>query len=119
MESKEVTLELLKEAFPPKEIILKWFRGEDADWPPQPEPAPLRFVEGTRVLCRVGPTDWAPGTVLQLWYREENWQPGMFAPYKIHLEDGRDIFAPQDIDQIIRLNPGVPQTVTLPGEEAD
>lgn len=113
MEAKEVTVEKLREVFPPAEILEQWFDGEDADWPPEPEPDPLelRFRVGHKVLCRVGPTDWAPGVVTQLWYREKSWQPGMYAPYKIHLDDGRDIFAPQDKDQIIRLNPNVEQTV--------
>jgi hypothetical protein len=119
MEAKDVTLEHLQEAFPPPDIIEKWYRGEDADWPPEPEPIPLRFREGHKVLCRVGPTEWAPGVVTQLWYRESNWQPGMFAPYKIHLDDGRDIFAPQDMDQIIRLNPNEKQTVPLDSEAAE
>ena len=110
MEAKAVKTEHLQAAFPPAEIVEKWFRGEDAEWPPEPEPVELRFQQGTKVLCRVGPTDWAPGTVVQLWYREPNWQQGMYAPYKIRLEDGRDIFAPQDMDQIIRLNPKYEQS---------
>jgi hypothetical protein len=40
----------------------------------------------------------------------------MFAPYKVHLEDGRDIFAPQDIEQVIRVNPGDETDV---GEDID
>lgn len=109
MEAKEVTQDHLQEAFPPADIFEKWYRGEDAEWPPpqdeQLQPVDLRFDVGAQVLCRVGPTEWAAGTVVQLWYRESNWQPGMYAPYKIHLADGRDIFAPQDIEQVIRLNP--------------
>jgi hypothetical protein len=105
MEPKEVTPDILKEVFPTGDVLEKWFNGEDAPWPPEPEPQELRFQIGTDVLCRVGPTDWAPGKVLQLWYRENGWPEGAFAPYKIRLEDGRDIFAPQDMDQIIRLNP--------------
>lgn len=105
MEPKEVTPEILADCFPPGEILEKWLNGEDAAWPPEPEPQELRFEVGTDVLCRVGPTDWAPGKVQQLWYRENGWPEGAFAPYKILLEDGRDIFAPQDMDQIIRLNP--------------
>ena len=107
MEAKDVTKEHLIAAFPPADILEKWYRGEDAEWPPsqEPEPVDLRFSVGAKVLCRVGPTEWAPGTVAQLWYRESAWQPGMYAPYKIHLEDGRDIFAPQDLEQVIRLNP--------------
>jgi len=105
MEAYEVTQEILQEVFPPPEILQKWHRGEEAAWPPEPEPMELRFALNTAVLCRVGPTDWAPGIVIQQWYREPGWPEGHFAPYKIRLEDGRDIFAPQDLDQIIRINP--------------
>lgn len=111
-----VTPNALKEVFPPAEILEKWFKGEDAVWPPEPEPQELRFGLGTNVLCRVGPTDWAPGKVLQLWYRENGWPEGAYAPYKIRLDDGRDIYAPQDMDQVIRLNPDGNQN-GVPGRE--
>ena len=108
MTAKEVTKEKLEGSFPTREVLEKWQRGEDADWPPDEEetqmPA-LRFAVGTKVICRIGPnaeTDWAPGTISLLWYRETNWPPGSYAPYRIKLDDGRDIFAPGDIDQIIQ-----------------
>mmetsp|Transcript_44531 Transcript_44531/g.66101 ORF Transcript_44531/g.66101 Transcript_44531/m.66101 type:complete len:198 (-) Transcript_44531:81-674(-) len=104
MESKDVNLEELKEVFPPDDILRAWHRGEDPDWPGlDDETMPqLRFEIGTLVECRIGPTDWAPGKVAQLWYREPGWPQGSWAPYKIRLDDGRDIFAPGDLDQIIR-----------------
>lgn len=111
MEAKEVTKDDLKESFPTKEVLEKWHKGEDAEWPPMDDPSEmpqLRFDLGAKVLCRIGPDpekDWAPGTVSQLWYREPNWPPGSFAPYKIKLDDGRDIFAPGDMDQVIRKQP--------------
>jgi hypothetical protein len=110
MEAKEVTKEELKNNFPTVPVLEAWFRGEDADWPPMEDPdfPELRFSVGTRVLCRVGPnaeTDWAAGTIVLLWYREETWPPGSFAPYKIELDDGRNIFAPGDMDQVIRKHP--------------
>jgi hypothetical protein len=101
----EVTQETLSDVFPPAEIFEKWYKGEDAKWPPEPEPVELRFDVGFEVLCRVGPQDWLPGKIIQLWYRESSWPEWVFAPYKILLEDGRSIFAPQDNDQIIKLNP--------------
>jgi hypothetical protein len=103
MEAKEVTKQDLEHMFPPQPILEKWHAGEDAEWPPQEEPPELRFSIGTKVECRVGPADWAKGTVAQLWYREPQWPEGSFAPYKIRLDDGRDIYAPADMDQIIRL----------------
>lgn len=111
MEAKDVTEEELKGGFPTKEVLEAWHRGEEAEWPPEPEwdeatnLPKLRFAVGDRVLCRVGPDPvegWAPGSVAQLWYREPNWPPGSWAPYKIRLDDGRDIFAPGDMDQVIK-----------------
>lgn len=103
-EASEVTEEMLREVVPPNEIISKWFRGEEAEWPPEPEPPELRFEVGTKVQCRVGPTQWESGTIIQQWYRENSWPDGVFAPYKIHLSNGKDIYAPQDMDQMIRLD---------------
>ena len=112
-ESKDVTQEMLLDNFPTNKVLLKWSRGEDAEWPPfdddeldlQPARPRLRFDVGTRVVCRVGPdpvTGWAPGLVTQQWYREPSWPADSWAPYKVELQDGRSIFAPGDVDQIIR-----------------
>jgi hypothetical protein len=112
-EAKDVTEEDIKHFFPTPEVLEKWYKGEEADWPPMvdelgPDDFPkLRFEVGTKVLCRVGPADWAPGTIIQLWYREAQWPAGSFAPYKIKLDSGSDIFAPGDLDQVIRRNPDV------------
>jgi hypothetical protein len=81
MEAREVTKEELSNNFPTTEVLEKWYRGEDADWPPfeEPEFPELRFDVGTRVLCRIGPDankDWAPGEIVLLWYREPNWPKG-------------------------------------------
>lgn len=112
MEAKEVTPEELKNVFPPPKILEKWHAGEDADWPPEPDygAAPmgfpqLRFEVGQKVLCRIGPDVWFPGEIVQLWYRESHWPANSWAPYKIRLDDGRDIFAPGDLDQVIKVNP--------------
>lgn len=108
-ESKEVTYEELVDTFPPEYVLRKWFAGDDVDWPPDdfddnalPQ---LRFDVGDNVMCRIGPdpvTGWANGTIVQLWYREASWPDGSWAPYKVKLEDGRQIFAPGDMDQIIK-----------------
>uniref|UniRef100_A0A7R9WWB7 Uncharacterized protein n=1 Tax=Craspedostauros australis TaxID=1486917 RepID=A0A7R9WWB7_9STRA len=110
MLAKEVTKEELQRSFPTDDVLTKWQKGERAEWPPMDdgpddELPQLRFVPGQKVFCRIGPDatkDWAPGQVIQLWYREKNWPPGSFAPYKIKLDDGRQIFAPADMDQVIR-----------------
>jgi len=108
MEAGDVTDQDMHHVFPPPEIVEKWHLGEEAEWPPQESVPRLRFDVGQEVMCRVGATDWSPGRVIQLWYREPNWPEGAFAPYKIRLDDGRDIFAPADMDQIIKANPNPP-----------
>jgi hypothetical protein len=113
LESKDVSKEALLDVFPTPQVLAAWSRGEDAEWPPMDDDddendayrPSLRFAIGTRVKCRVGPdpvTGWAPGRVVQLWYREPSWPSNSWAPYKIELDDGRNIFAPGDVDQIIR-----------------
>jgi hypothetical protein len=110
MEAKDVTREELEYMFPPLEILEQWHAGRDAAWPPALEDdddaalpnVALRFPVGTPVSCRVGPEEWAPGTIVQLWYSEPNWPPGSYAPYKVRLDDGRNIFAPADLDQVIK-----------------
>ena len=108
MEAKEVTKEELERSIPTHDVLEAWHKGEEADWPPMDDPLEmpqLRFDLGTKVECRIGPDaekDWGLGTVTELWYREPSWPPGSFAPYKIKLDDGRQIFAPGDMDQVIR-----------------
>ena len=128
MTVKEVKPEHLKSVFPPNDILTKWHAGEDADWPPLDEDYELdednmprlRFGLGQRVQCRIGPdavTGWASGTVMLLWYREASWPPGSMAPYQVQLDDGRMIFAPQDVEQVIRSgpqNPAASQATALP-----
>ena len=100
MEAREVTREDLLLSFPTDDVLAKWHRGEDAEWPPldgpfdepyfeeeeeeqYPQMPTLRFTVGTKVLCRIGPDaerDWATGLITQLWYREANWPEGSFAP---------------------------------------
>ena len=109
MEAHEVTIEIIKENFPYGDVLEKWSKGEEAEWPPMDmmtdQLPDLRFDVGQKVECRVGPdevTGWAKGTVAQQWYREQGWAEGSFAPYKIDLDDGRAIFAPGDVDMVIR-----------------
>ena len=105
-EAYEVTKEELKVKFPTRDVLEKWHQGIDEEWPPIELDLPqLRFTVGTKVMCRTGPNpekDWLPGTITQLWYKEKSWPEGSFAPYKVKLDDGRQIFAPGDMDQVIR-----------------
>ncbi|KAL7476631.1 hypothetical protein ACHAW6_002480 [Cyclotella cf. meneghiniana] len=114
LEAKDVSEEDFLDFFPTEDVLNAWSRGEDAEWPPIDDDDDeidftqrprLRFSVGQRVVCRVGPDPvkgWAPGRVIQLWYREPTWPANSLAPYKIELDDGRNIFAPGDVDQIIR-----------------
>ena len=57
---------------------------------------------GSRVECCVGKDHWEPGTVVALWYTEEGFPPGFYAPYQVELDMGNLIFAPDDSDRCIR-----------------
>jgi len=62
----------------------------------------LRFRVGTEVLCNMGmlaAPQWAPGRVVDLNYEKPT---GQYHPYQVKLECGTLIFAPQDIDTIIK-----------------
>jgi len=65
----------------------------------------LRFAVGDRVQCNRGADGWADGVVAGHLYRDEHMPPGMVAPYQITLDDGGLIFAPADVDQVIRRPP--------------
>ena len=69
---------------------------------------PLRFKVGSRVKCCVDEGRWASGTVIELWYTEDNFAQGFYAPYQVELDEGRLIFAPEDSDACIRRE-GAPE----------
>mmetsp|Transcript_30461 Transcript_30461/g.81946 ORF Transcript_30461/g.81946 Transcript_30461/m.81946 type:complete len:212 (+) Transcript_30461:81-716(+) len=107
MEVNEVDQEALQEFMPTAHVLEGWGRGEEHKWPPLPDPGEppevdLRFNIDDRVECRIGPTKWAPGTVIKHWYREAGWATGHFAPYQIQLDTGKRIFAPKDVNEVIR-----------------
>ncbi|GMH65252.1 hypothetical protein TrVE_jg12774 [Triparma verrucosa] len=114
-ESREVGEEELDEFCPPVDVFTEWYNGNSVEWSPfqddeydMNDEQALRFRVGTLVQCRVGAdpvTGWANGHITELFYRENNWPPGQMAPYKVALDDGRNIFAPQDIPEVIRARP--------------
>lgn len=66
-----------------------------------PRGAPkLRFRPGDRVLCNCG--EWQAGIITGLWYREDEWPRGQYAPYQVRLDSGDMICAPNDADECIR-----------------
>jgi hypothetical protein len=44
----------------------------------------LRLKVGQKVKCNVG--EWASGTIVQHWYREDYWETGRFAPYQVQVQ---------------------------------
>ncbi len=63
---------------------------------------PLRFKVGSRVKCCVDEGRWASGTVIELWYTEDSFAQGFYAPYQVELDEGRLVFAPEDSDGCVR-----------------
>ena len=63
---------------------------------------PLRFKVGSRVQCCVDEDRWASGTVIKLWYTEDSFAQGFYAPYQVELDEGRLVFAPDDSDGCVR-----------------
>ena len=62
----------------------------------------LRFDIGDRVECNAG--EWLTGTIVALFYRDDNMPQGMVAPYQIRVDaDGGLIWAPKDHDAVIRM----------------
>jgi len=62
--------------------------------------AALRFKVGDKVECKTG--EWSKGEVVGLMYRDEYMTPGMVAPYQVKLANGELIYAPADVDEVIR-----------------
>ena len=60
-------------------------------------------LRGSRAECRTGRTEWTPGTVVALNYRDDQMPQGLVAPYQIDLDNGRLIWAPKDDDCVIRI----------------
>lgn len=70
---------------------------------PEPGPIPtdkLRFKIGDRVECRR--TKWEKGVITELWYREDLWETGRYAPYQVLLDNDDLIWSPRDSNIFIR-----------------
>lgn len=70
---------------------------------PEPGPVPtdkLTYKVGDHVICK---TDkWVEGIITQLWYREELWETGRYAPYQVLLENYQLIWVPRDSEIFIK-----------------
>ena len=64
------------------------------------EATTLRFPVGTRCECNCG--QWKSGTVVKHFYVQSSFPEGMCVPYQVELDDGKKIFAPADVDCVIR-----------------
>ena len=64
--------------------------------------AKLRFHVGSRVECKC--QAWEVGTVISLFYVQDDFRSGYCAPYKVKLDNGRSIFAPSDTIDVIRAH---------------
>ena len=85
-------------------------RPLEDDAPPAPGPKPtdtLTYKVGDRIRCSYGDGDWVLGKVVALWFREEWWDTGRYAPYQVEIENadttgGRLIYVPYDRSSCIR-----------------
>ena len=64
-------------------------------------PAAPRFAVGAAVECNVGDDGWRRGTVVAQHYLEDGWERTV--PYQVELADGKLIYAPEDVDELVRL----------------
>lgn len=70
---------------------------------PDPGPIPtikLKYKVGDKVKCKL--EKWMNGIVTELWYREDLWQTGRYAPYQVILENGDLICVPRDSEIFIK-----------------
>jgi len=68
--------------------------------------AKLRFKVGDKVECNTGGGKWSVGSIVAHLYRDEYMPPGMVAPYQVRLDSGDLIYAPEDINEVIRKAKG-------------
>jgi len=65
-----------------------------------------RFKENTRVLANVVPGNaLVPGTIVKTNHYEPAYRQDALVPYKIALDDGRNVFAPLDHDSCVQAMP--------------
>lgn len=97
----------LKDDFPAYEVECCVADPGCEDHSTAPRGAPkLRFRPGDRVICNCG--DWEAGTIIGLWYREDEWPRGQYAAYQVQLDSGNMVCAPNDVDECIRSAAGTP-----------
>jgi len=77
----------------------------------------LRFQIGDRVECNCG--KWVAGTIIKHFYVQKTFPEGMCAPYQVRLDDGKLIFAPADVDRVIRKLEQEPENVMVDDEWID
>merc|ERR1711907_21209 len=60
----------------------------------------LRFGIADRVYCNTA-EGWQLGSVVELYYREDDWPDGQVAAYQVELDAGCLVYVPQDSEQFI------------------
>lgn len=69
---------------------------------------PLRFPVGAPVSCRLGEGEWATGTVVAQYYREDSFPEGARVPYQVLIDDQfkrgklNAVWSPADDDVCIK-----------------
>jgi len=72
------------------------------------QPSNRRFKVGDHVECNIGQAVWPPGLVEEVdimdaeLNKRNKWPVDRRCPYKVKLFDGKQIFAPDDADDVIR-----------------
>ena len=87
-----ITDEIAKGSQTEESAVAAWLdRTNDAAWPfyksvtwEKPTEA-LRFAVGDHVQANIG-DQWAPATVVAVWYREPNWPAALVAAYQMKLD---------------------------------
>ena len=89
---------IFREALPP------WLKNQPADVNlPESGPTPtgtLTYKVGDKVQCSCE-RNWRKGVVVELWYRDELWEAGRYAPYQVELA-GELIYVPRDTLVLIK-----------------
>ena len=70
---------------------------------PDPGPIPtdeLAFSVGDIVMCKTD--EWRAGVITELWHREDLWETGRYAPYRVLLDNYQLIWIPEDSETFIK-----------------
>ena len=107
----DVTINEVREYLPSEKLYKTLSKNQQDDHDANnegdedPYASRLRYKLGDAVSCRTSEDPikgWSSGEIVQVKYREKTWPLGVYAPYKVRLDDGRCIFAPRDEPDVVR-----------------